>query len=113
MVRAGSVNHPSEWPFSGYKEIQEPRRKCSLIDYERLKELVGIDTYAQFQNVYRQWVNDTLGQGESVHGGKWTRSVAVGSERFIYRTKKELGARAKGRMRVHGIVICLFAHIPT
>ncbi|MCK7504600.1 MAG: transposase [Desulfobacterales bacterium] len=23
MVRAGAVRHPSEWPFSGYNEIQE------------------------------------------------------------------------------------------
>ena len=26
MVRAGVVNHPSEWPFCGYNEIQEPKR---------------------------------------------------------------------------------------
>ena len=24
MVRAGVVEHPSEWPFCGYNEIQEP-----------------------------------------------------------------------------------------
>jgi putative transposase len=98
MVRAGSVKHPSEWPFSGYREIQEPRRKSSLIAYERLKELAGIDTYSQFQDVHRSWVNATLGQGRSVYDSKWTRSIAVGSERFIHRTRKELGARAKGRM---------------
>ena len=34
MVRAGVVSHPSEWSFSGYNEIQEPRRKNVLIDYE-------------------------------------------------------------------------------
>ncbi len=26
MVRAGVAEHPSAWPFSGYNEIQEPRR---------------------------------------------------------------------------------------
>jgi putative transposase len=98
MVRAGSVNHPSEWPFSGYKEIQEPRRKCALIAHERLKELAGIDTCAQFQAVHREWVNATLGQGKNVYDSKWTKSIAVGSERFVHRTRKELGARAKGRV---------------
>jgi putative transposase len=102
MVRARSVNHPSEWPFSGYKEIQKPRRKCALIAYERLKELAGIDTYSQLQAVHREWVNDALGQGSSVYDSKWTRSIAVGSERFVHRTKKELGARAKGRMVLKG-----------
>jgi putative transposase len=97
MVRAGGVGHPLEWPFSGYKEIQEPRRKCALIAHERLKELAGIDTYAQFQTVHRDWVNATLGQGRSVYDSKWSRSIAVGSEHFVHKTKKELGARAKGR----------------
>ena len=39
MVRAGVVSHPSMWPFSGYNEIQEPRRKNVLI---RLQEAAGV-----------------------------------------------------------------------
>ncbi len=97
MVRAGSVKHPSGWPFSGYKEIQKPRRKCALIAYERLMELAEFDTYSQLRTAHRDWVNDSLVQGRSVRDSKWSRSVAVGSERFVHRTKKELGARAKGR----------------
>jgi hypothetical protein len=27
MVRSGIVEHPSPWPFCGYNEIQEPKRK--------------------------------------------------------------------------------------
>ena len=30
MVRAGMVTHPSEWPFSGYNEIQNPRQTYSF-----------------------------------------------------------------------------------
>jgi len=37
MVRVGAVSHPSRWSFSGYNEIQQPRRKNVLIDYERLQ----------------------------------------------------------------------------
>jgi len=36
MVRAGVVNHPSEWKFSGFNEIQRPRRRYSIIDYKSL-----------------------------------------------------------------------------
>jgi len=36
MVRAGVVSHPSEWVFGGYNEIQSPRRKCGLINHEKL-----------------------------------------------------------------------------
>ena len=42
MVRAGVVSHPSEWPFSGYNEIQNPRQRYSLIDHERLMNLLDI-----------------------------------------------------------------------
>jgi putative transposase len=45
MVRAGVVSHPSKWPFSGYNESQEPRRKNVLIDYDQLQVLFGTDSY--------------------------------------------------------------------
>jgi len=47
MVRAGVVSHPSKWPFSGYNEIQKPRRKNVLMDYDRLQALFGTDSYDQ------------------------------------------------------------------
>jgi len=102
MVRAGSVSHPSQWSFSGYKEIQKPRRKCALIAYERLQGLAGFDTYNQLRTAHRDWGNDSLGQVRSIYDSRWTRSIAVGSERFVHRTKKELGARAKGRVVIEG-----------
>ena len=102
MVRAGGVDNPLEWHFCGYKEIQDPRRKCALIAYKRLKELAGFDTYDQFRAVHRDWVNDSLGQERSIYDSRWTSSIAVGSERFVHRTKKELGARAKGRVVLEG-----------
>ena len=35
IVRAGVVNHPADCEYSGYNEIQNPRRKCALIAYNR------------------------------------------------------------------------------
>ena len=46
MIRAGVVSHPSSWPFCGFNEIQVPRRKNVLIDYERLQGLFGVGSYA-------------------------------------------------------------------
>jgi len=37
------------WPFSGYNEIQEPRRKNVLIDYEKLKAVAGSRVLEQFE----------------------------------------------------------------
>ena len=33
-MRAGVVNHPSEWPYSGYNEIQKTKKKeCDVAMY--------------------------------------------------------------------------------
>ena len=54
MVRAGVVDHPSEWPFCGYNEIQEPKRKNILVDYQRLQELLGFDSYDELTNYHKR-----------------------------------------------------------
>jgi putative transposase len=52
MVRAGIVDHPSQWPFCGYNEIQNPKRKNVLINYNKLTELVGVETYDQMKRYH-------------------------------------------------------------
>ncbi|MBN1105699.1 MAG: transposase, partial [Deltaproteobacteria bacterium] len=53
MVRAGVVGHPAMWPFSGYNEIQEPRRKNILIDYERVQRLLGAGSYEELRRSHK------------------------------------------------------------
>jgi len=101
MVRAGVVDHPSEWEFGGYNEIQTPRRKCVLIAYEKLAELAGCDTYGSFQALHKQGVNDSLGSLNNVRNSRWTQSIATGGEAFVNRVKGELGSKASGRA-THG-----------
>jgi len=97
MLRAGVIEHPIEWIFGGYCEIQKPRRKCALIAYERLQELSGFDSYDQFTDAHRKWVASFLENGDCVHDGKWTQSVAVGTQEFVENIKQKLGFKAKGR----------------
>ena len=70
MVRAGVVDHPSKWSFSGYNEIQEPRRKCKLIAYDHLRRLLDFDTYDQLRDAHRSWVDEALKDGSSGRRGK-------------------------------------------
>ena len=102
MVRAGVVNHPSKWSFSGYNEIQEPRRKNVLIDYESLQGLLGAGTYDQLRRSHKGWVEENLGDGAKERQVKWTGSIAVGSKSSIENVKARLGFRAKGRKVVEG-----------
>jgi len=102
MVRAGVVSHPAEWPFSGYNEIQAPRERYAFIDYEGLKRVLNFKAMDELADAYRGWVEESLSAGDHFRDGKWTESVAVGSERFVVDTWDRLGMRAKGREVVGG-----------
>jgi putative transposase len=97
MVRAGVVNHPSRWSFCGYNEIQEPRRKNRLIDYEMLQRLSGCRTYDELRNDHREWIEEYLGNGVKGRQAEWTESIAIGGRAFVENVKGLLGYRAKGR----------------
>lgn len=96
MVRAGVVDHPSQWPCSGYNEIQKPRKKNILIDYEKFMKLLGTDNYEQARQDHQGWAAGLLGN-EHRQDDKWTRSIAVGSKDFVEKFKSTLGILAKGR----------------
>ncbi len=97
MVRAGVVSHPSQWSFSGYNEIQEPRRKNILIDYEKVQLLIGSESYDQLKSSHRGWVEEYLRNGAEGRQDEWTGSIAVGNRPFVEKVKAVLGFRAKGR----------------
>ena len=99
MVRAGVVNHPGDWSFGGYNEIQEPKRKKVLIDYDRLRQLLGFENYEQVKEAHKKWVESALKEKKIVRDDKWTRSVAVGRDRFIDDVKSLMGVAARGRRR--------------
>jgi putative transposase len=100
MVRTGVVTHPSEWPYSGYNEIQKPRRKFVLIHYDRLRQLMGFDSYQEARISQKKWVEACLQSQTNSREDKWTRSLAVGSRHFIDDIKKKMGIAAKWRKRL-------------
>jgi putative transposase len=97
MVRAGVVGHPSQWNYSGYNEIQNPKKKNVLIDYERLRELLGFDSYDKMKTVHKSWVESHLKKRDHDRDDKWSKSIAVGSKYFIENVHRLMGASAIGR----------------
>jgi len=97
MVRAGVVGHPSEWAFCGYNEIQSPPQRYSIIDRNRLMELIGIGVGDKLSETYKGWADEILMSGETARESKWTASVAVGNKKFIGKVRENLGIRAAGR----------------
>lgn len=102
MVRAGVVSHPATWPFSGYNQIQVPRKKNVLIDYERLQTLLGLGSYNEVKCCHKKWVDTYLANGQASHHEEWTQSIAVRSRPLVERVKELLGFRAKGREVAEG-----------
>lgn len=102
MVRAGVVDHPSMWPFSGYNEIQKPKRKNILIDYERLQGLFGAESYDQLRQSHKGWIEEYLVNGVKRRQDIWADSIAVGSKSFVEKVKSLLGFKAKGRAVMKG-----------
>jgi len=97
MVRTGVVQHPSEWPFCGYNEIQSPPQRYALIDRQRLISLLGIESTENFSETYKGWMEERLGRDDHVRETKWSESIAVGTKSFVEKIKEKLGARAIGR----------------
>jgi putative transposase len=94
MVRAGVVKHPVEWPFGGFHEIRQPRRKCRLIAHEHLLNLLGIATHEQLKQAHAHWIEEALERSGYYREDKWTSSIGVGSEEFVKKMKNDLGIRA-------------------
>lgn len=97
MVRARVVDHPSQWPFCGYNEIQNPKRKNILINYQKLTNLLGFDTYDEVVKYHKSWVDSFLEDGNNIRDEKWTKSIAVGNISFVEKIKSLMGVMAIGR----------------
>ena len=81
-----------------YNEIQNPRKRKSIIDFDRLMALLGFDNYDDLKDAHSRWVDSEMqNDNHSNRENKWTQSIAVGSKTFIEKMKKALGYKAKGR----------------
>ncbi len=96
MVRAGVVDHPSQWKWGGFNEIQTPKKRYRLIDHDQLRTLLNVESHEVFANVHQRWVMSKLATKQT-RQESFSRSIAVGSEAFVVDIKKSLGARARGR----------------
>ena len=97
MLRARVVSHPKEWPFCRYNEIQNPRQRYGIIDYQRLITLLQVRDLQGVQETRRHYIEEALGSKNQARESKWSETIAVESKRFVEATKGQLGIKAKGR----------------
>lgn len=97
MIRAGVVENPGQWPFCGYREIQEPRQRISLVNREKLAELTGSGSVSQLRENHFSWLESGLAGACAARQPEWTASVAVGNRVFVDEVRHRLGQAVKGR----------------
>jgi REP element-mobilizing transposase RayT len=97
MVRAGIVDHPSEWPDCGYHEIQNPRQRYAIIDRQKLAELALLGELNSLKENHTGWLHEMLPAQGKGREDKWSTSIAVGGDKFVSKIKQVLGGKAAGR----------------
>jgi len=98
MVRAGVVDHPSQWSIAGYHEIGQPPARYRILDRRALAEALGLGDTRQLAARHREWVEAALSSTEGLtRHGWWTESLALGSKAFVRSVHSALGIRGRGR----------------
>lgn len=91
MVRAGVVNHPSEWKWGGWQEIHHSKDRYRIIELENiLRFLDGYDEQ-QFLETYDALLQQSLTKLEKVD--EWSESVAIGDKEFVETIQKKIRGR--------------------
>jgi len=98
MVRAGVVNHPCEWKWSGYQEIQQPRERYRLIDNKMLQKLLHVNSQTALAAVHRGWISSQL-KCAPEREERYSKSIAIGSQSFVETVQAKMGIKAIGRRR--------------
>lgn len=100
MIRAGVVDHPLEWEWSGYTEIQYPPRRYGHINRDLLRQLLelssGEDVAAWQKRSLAQALLGTHAAGRT-RCAEWSESIAVGSETYLANVRRQLGINCRHR----------------
>jgi putative transposase len=99
-VRAGVVDHPTNWKHSDYQEIQTPPSRYSIINRTKLRELLEIGSDQMLIDTHRGWVEDALQAEVAQWQDYWTGNLAVGSRDYVCGVQEAMGIKARKRQIV-------------
>ncbi len=102
MVRAGVVLHPGDWRWSGYCEIQLPPQRYAVIDRKVLTEILGANSFKQYQQVHKCQISNVLKSTLLQRDPVWSQSLAVGHKDYVEGVKSALGITGHYKSVVNG-----------
>lgn len=98
MVRAGRVSHPKDWLSCGYNEIQRPRERYRILDFERIQELLGLDDDQDLAEWQRTAVSTRMVKPLAlVRQPCWTEALAIGDPSYLKEVADRLGSVSRFR----------------
>ncbi|MFC2169888.1 transposase, partial [Acidobacteriota bacterium] len=74
MVRAAVVGHPRKWPYCGYQEIVGSRQRYTLIDQDKLIQIMD-GNGVSFKEMYNKLIEEYLRSKRLHRESRWTESV--------------------------------------
>jgi putative transposase len=102
MVRAGVVDHPSQWKQSGYHELAGRLKRYLIINKNRLLSCLMMD---RVRDGFTSWYERTLAENlESTYQDRvacWTEAHAVGNEPWLKGVYQKLGFKNKKIRPLH------------
>ena len=103
MVRAGVVNHPSQWEWCGYRELVGEKKRYRFLDLKEILEWYGGSDIEEFRANYRHSISEAIENRDLSREECWTQSIAVGGEIFV----KDIGERISN---IKKLSMCRSAH---
>ncbi len=98
MVRAGAVEHPSEWKHSAWSELTGVRQRYRIIDIGRLLKCLWMKDEEAFREWHRRETERQLQYDRLERERYWSTAVAVGDREWL------IGYAAERKLRHHDIV---------
>ena len=95
MVRAGVVEHPGNWRWSGHDELTGQRSRYRVLAVDRLLESLALDRLAELRAVYAEGIEEQLQRRQLQREPEWTEALAVGDRVFVERIARSFERRSK------------------
>lgn len=93
MVRAGQVKHPEEWEHCAYAEFMGKKRRCKIINMDRLLNALALEDEKEFRKWHGLTLNEKLRNEEHKRQAFWSRAVAVGDEEWLKSQAVSMGMK--------------------
>ena len=90
MVRAGVVEHPSEWEWTGWGELMGERRRNKLLNMAAVLAALDVSELDVFRLRHREQVENALRVHELDREPRWSESVAIGGSAYTECIAREL-----------------------